>query len=173
MEHTILLWLQLFSPLGSFFFAVAACLALFALLGRSAGHKYCASSLARVDAPPHSELKWRAPYASAGDCCHRRPLEGASSALFLCQRSWELRTLSRSKDKPTSDAVASANLPASQQDLCCRKKKKIPMAKNRLSQSKIENCTSGQRLKIQTKISHTEYFCSRNCLTSKRILEMT
>ena len=58
-----------------------------------AGPKICASSLARVDAPPHSELKWRAPYASAGDCCHRRPLEGASSALFLCQRSWELMTL--------------------------------------------------------------------------------
>ena len=59
-----------------------------------AGPKICASSLAHVDAPPHSELKWRrAPYASAGDCCRRRPLEGASSALFLCQRSWELRTL--------------------------------------------------------------------------------
>ena len=31
----------------------------------------------------------------AGNCCRRRPLEGASSALFLCQRSSELRTLSR------------------------------------------------------------------------------
>ena len=58
------------------------------------------TSLARVDAPPHSELKQaEVEGSSAGDCCRRRPLEGASSALFLCQRSWELRTLSRSKDK--------------------------------------------------------------------------
>ena len=62
-----------------------------------------------------SKLKWRAPYASAGDCCCRRLLEGASSALFLCQRqrSWELRTLSHSKDK---SSVIGSNFAASKPD---------------------------------------------------------
>ena len=55
----------------------------------------------------------------------------------------------------------------------CRKKKRSQWTKKSWSQSKIEKCSSAQRLKFQMERSHQFYFSSRSFLTSIRILEMT